>query len=362
MKNIIIFCGGVSAEHEISIKSARNIIAVIDRNKFNPILVIISRSGTWYLQDNLAILNEINECNEPFAYGEICSLIRKSDSTLLITFNSIQIKVDAAFPVLHGPMGEDGTLQGMFEIMNLPYVGSGVLSSAIGMDKDIFKKILLAANIPVVPSICLHDRLDYVKYHAASKILNSDILFIKPCIMGSSIGIQKVHSAETYNTAVIQAFKYSTKILVEKFIPCRELECSVLGNLEPKASCIGEIRTNHEFYSYEAKYIDPNGADLIIPADLIQENSKKIQDLAIRSYLAIECKGFARVDFFLSNHDEIFVNEINTIPGFTSISMYPKLWEASGISYVALIDNLINLAFESHKKKLQICLIPDIYK
>jgi len=360
MKNIAIFCGGVSAEHEISIRSARNIIKAIDKQEFNPILVIISRSGTWYLQTDIELLEQITECSEPFKYGELCTIMRKAEGACLVTLKGQELNVEAAFPVLHGPMGEDGTLQGLFEMMNIAYVGSGVLASAIGMDKDFMKRVWIQANVPVVPSICLHDKTDYVDYNSVSQTLDSTVLFIKPCVMGSSVGINKVSAPQDYDSAVAEAFKYSSKVLIEKFVPCREIECAVLGNKNPKSSCLGEIKPNHEFYSYEAKYIDPNGADLIIPANLDHNTAEKIRDIAAKAFTALDCKGLARVDFFVSADNQIFVNELNTLPGFTSISMYPKLWEASGISYSALITRLISLAFELQQEKQQICLTPNI--
>lgn len=361
MKNILIFCGGMSAEHEISIISARNVIKAIDKSLFNPLIVIISRSGTWYAMDDSSLLEKIEKCEEPFNYGKICTLIRKMNETYLISLNSSDlIKIDAAFPLIHGPMGEDGTLQGMLEVMNLPYVGSGVLSSALGMDKIYQKKIFESENIPIVPYISLSSQEELIDYETASLRLDSKKLFIKPAIMGSSVGVHKVTSQEEYKLAIEQAFKYSFKILIEKFIPCREVECAVLGNKTPKSSPIGEIKPTHEFYSYEAKYLDPNGAELIIPAVLQEETAHKIKHLAIEAYKSLECLGLARVDFFISENEEIYINEVNTIPGFTSISMYPKLWEYAGINYSSLITQLLNFAFEIHLEKQKICLSPDI--
>lgn len=359
MLNVVVFCGGVSAEHEISLRSAKNIIQAIDKTKFKPVLVIISRAGTWYLQNNLTILDQITECSESFNYGESCTLIRQNQQTFLLDTHGKKTLVNVAFPILHGPMGEDGTLQGLLEVMNLAYVGCGVLASVLGMDKDSMKKILLSAGLPVVPSVTLLNNSDHLTYDIISKSLNSKTLFVKPAMMGSSVGVSKVTSAEQYLPAVQQAFKYSTKVLVEKFVPCREIECAILGNNNPQASCLGEIRPLHDFYSYEAKYLDPNGAELIIPADLDADTAYKMRNLAIKTFIALECQGLSRVDFFLSDKNEIFVNEINTMPGFTSISMYPKLWEASGIGYSELISELINLALEAHQVKQQICLTPD---
>jgi D-alanine-D-alanine ligase len=345
MKVVAVFCGGVSAEHEVSIRSARNIVVAMDQNQFTPLVITISRNGTWYVLSSITDLNEFNECKDPFYYGVACTLMRQQNETFI-----------------HGPMGEDGTLQGMFEFMNLPYVGSGVLSSALGMDKAHLKTVFLNANIPVVPGICLHDKHNYLSYEQVMQQLNSNIVFVKPAIMGSSVGVSKVYSAQTYDAAIQQAFRYSPKVLVEKFIPCREIECSVLGNRNPQASCTGEIKPNHDFYSYEAKYVDPNGADLIIPANLPQDINNKIRQLALAAYIALECKGLARVDFFLSHENEIFVNEVNTLPGFTAISMYPKLWEASNIAYADLISKLLELALEQYAEKQLICLIPEVFE
>ena len=361
MKNIVVFCGGVSAEHEVSLRSACNIIAALDKTQFTPILVTISRTGTWYIHSDVTVLEHITECCEPFFYGEIGTMLRVQNETFLISQHGLNLKVDAAFPIIHGPMGEDGTLQGLFEIMDLAYVGSGVLSSAVGMDKDVLKRILESVGLPVVPFLCLSNPADYISYDASSRLLDSKILFIKPAVMGSSVGVSKITSAEEYALAVNHAFKYSTKVLVETFIACRELECAVLGNQAPQASCVGEIKSHHDFYSYEAKYIDPNGAEIIIPANLDPKLAGQVAALSIKAYQAIECKGLARVDFFLSHHGEVFINEINTLPGFTAISMYPKLWEASGINYSDLITTLIDLAFAAQIDKQQICLLPDLF-
>jgi len=358
MKNLLVICGGKSAEHEVSIRSARNIISALDQQAYKPILVTVSRSGSWYLSDSAELPESITECDDAAFPGELATLLRQPDSTLLITTTGKTHRVDIAFPLIHGPMGEDGTLQGLLEMMEVPYVGSGVLASAIGMDKDVLKRILANANIPIVPFIAPSSFQQAPSFAQACEHLNSSILFVKPSIMGSSVGIYKVKTAAEYDLAVSQAFKFCHKILIEKYIPGREVECSVLGNLNPQASCVGEIRPNHEFYSYEAKYIDPNGADLIIPADFNTMMTNKIRDLAIQTFQAIECKGFARVDFFVTE-DTVYVNELNSIPGFTSISMYPKMWEASGLSYSALISQLLVLAMEEFALKQQLHFRPE---
>jgi len=361
MKNALIIFGGRSAEHEVSIRSARNVIDALDKELYNPILVVISRLGLWYFLEGENIPENMTEVNDQLSNAEICTLMRRPLDTVIMTNSGKMLKIDIAFPVLHGPMGEDGTIQGMFEMMLVPYVGPGVLSSAIGMDKDVMKELLALRKVPVVPLVVLglDDAVPSFKDMCAR--LNSDVLFVKPSVMGSAVGVSKVNTEAGFQDAVQQAFKYSFKILIEKAITGREVECSVLGNKDPKASCIGEIRPNHEFYNYEAKYLDPNGADIIIPAqNFSSEIVEKVRDLAIKTFKAAECKGMARVDFFVSDKDEIYVNELNTIPGFTSISMYPKMWEASGITYTALITKLLELAEEEFAEKQNLRLVPDL--
>lgn len=360
MKNILILCGGKSAEHEISLKSARNIVAAMDKASFLPILVVVSRQGCWHVVNESAFFNQATLFDEMLLSGEICTLMRLPEQTILMTISGKQLSIDAAFPLVHGPMGEDGTLQGLLEMMSIPYVGSGVLSSAIGMDKDILKQLLAKNNIPVGPFITITDKNQIPTYEEVSQRLNSNILFIKPSVMGSSVGISKVNNKDQYQAAVEQAFLYSFKVLVEKNIPGREVECAILGNLDPMASCVGEIVPHHEFYSYEAKYLDPNGAELIIPAKLPATLAEEVRRLAVLAFKAIECKGFARVDFFISPDNTIYVNELNTIPGFTAISMYPKMWEASGLGYTMLISKLIELAYEEFAAKSAIHLCPDV--
>lgn len=374
MKNVLIFCGGMSAEHEISIVSSRGVIREIDRSKFNPILVTVSRSGTWYFQNEISIIDTMTSCEDVPNSKNIATLIRfNQEAFLMIVGEDYKlIKVDIAFPLIHGPIGEDGSLQGMFEVMNLPYVGSNVTSSALCMDKDFMKKILIHSGIPVTPFITYsrsryndthYDQ--YFSYEAVSLKLNSKILFIKPSIMGSSIGISKVKCAEDYYNAIEIAFMYSDKILIEKFVEGHEIECAVLGNhdasVKPIASCVGEIKHNsnkHEFYSYEAKYFDEDGAELIMPANIAPDLSDNIRDMALKAYTSIGCNGLARVDFFVTDDNEIYVNELNTLPGFTPISMYPKLWNLSGINYTELITRLIECGFDVYNEKQKLSLKP----
>jgi D-alanine-D-alanine ligase len=265
-------------------------------------------------------------------------------------------ELDVIFPVLHGSFGEDGTLQGLFELNGIAYVGAGVLGSSVGMDKALFKDVMIANQIPVVPSILIHGNeikdmsavLDRVEEFGEFPV------FVKPANMGSSVGVHKCRDVEEAATAILDAARYDRRILVEKGINAREIELSVLGNHQPKASVVGEIKPTAEFYSYEAKYHD-DSSELIIPADLTSDQSRMLAEFAVSAYTAIDCAGMARVDFLVDKDSgEIFLNELNTIPGFTPISMYPKLWEASGLTYSELIDELIRLALERKTERDQL--------
>lgn len=262
-------------------------------------------------------------------------------------------RVDVAFPVLHGPFGEDGTVQGMLKLANIPFVGAGVLGSAVGMDKDVMKRLLRDAGIPVGRFIvCRKSSASGLTFQKVEQELGKPV-FVKPVNLGSSVGISKVWTAEEFDRAAHLAFQFDQKIIVEEFIEGREIECSVLGNDRPVASLPGEVIPTHDFYSYEAKYIDEHGAGLEIPAKLPEETVKKVQEMAVKTFTVLGCEGMARVDFFVHG-DRVMVNEINTIPGFTRISMYPKLWEASGIPYPELIHRLINLALERFNEEQQL--------
>lgn len=289
--------------------------------------------------------------------GENLALVPGKQEEQLVQLSGQQTpgSLDVVFPILHGPFGEDGTVQGLLKLANIPFVGAGVLGSAVGMDKDVMKRLLRDAGIPIARFIVLNKySADEVAFDDAREQLGRP-LFIKPANLGSSVGIHKVRDREEFDRAVRDAFKYDNKVLIEECIIGREIECSVLGNDQPVASVLGEILPSHEFYSYEAKYLDENGAVLEIPAKLPPEISERIRQTAIKTFSVLCCEGMARVDFFLRNGEEIIVNEINTIPGFTRISMYPKLWEASGLPYGELIDRLIGLAIEKfgREKKLE---------
>jgi len=307
-----VLFGGKSAEHEVSIRSAENVIKALDKNKYEIIPIKIEKDGN-------------------FDFKEIK-------------------KVDVVFPILHGPYGEDGSMQGFLKLMNVPFVGAGVLGSAVGMDKDVMKRLLTEAGIKNAKCVVLRgdERMTFQKI---KKTLGMPV-FVKPANLGSSVGVSKVKNEKDWNEAVKLAFKYDNKVLVEEMVVGRELECAVLGNDKPIASAVGEVVLNAEFYSYDAKYIDEDGAVIEIPAkNLNKKDIQKVQDIALRSYKALNCEGMGRVDVFLKKNGDVYVNEINTIPGFTSISMYPKLWEISGIPKVKLLDKLIGFAIERHKKE-----------
>lgn len=351
--NIGILFGGKSAEHEVSLQSAKNVFEAIDKEKYNPILIGIDKTGKWLLNDSSKfLLNadnpkliKLNQASDsvalvPQSNGKISNLTREENN----------ISIDVVFPILHGPFGEDGTVQGLLKLANIPFVGASVLGSAVAMDKDVMKRLLRDASIPIGKFIVFKSDDQILDYKNIKEKLGAPF-FIKPANMGSSVGVSKIHKQSEYLEAIKNAFDYDTKIIIEEYIKGREFECSVLGNDNPIASLPGEIISNHEFYSYEAKYIDENGAILDIPAKISNEITKKIQELAIKTFQTLSCEGLGRVDFFLKDNGEIIVSEINTIPGFTKISMYPKLWEASGVSYTKLIDRLIQLAIERFNKE-----------
>ncbi len=342
-----ILFGGKSAEHEISIRSARNIIAAINRDKYELILTGIDREGRWLSPESSERMLDFKNDSYPGPEDLTSLAVVPGNSKIKLISLEEQIylnQIDVIFPVLHGSFGEDGTIQGLLRLMNLPFVGSGVLGSAVGMDKVVMKKLLKAEGIPIsdFEVIYSHER-EHVNFEYIKERLGLP-LFIKPASLGSSVGVHKVFNPGEFEAAMADAFQFDNKVLVEEFIEGREIECAVLGNEYPKASVPGEIVTNYDFYSYKAKYIDENGAVLEIPAKMDSLTREKIMDIAVRSFKAGCCEGMARVDFFLKKDGSVIVNELNTIPGFTSISMYPKLWQASGIEYGDLIERLINLA------------------
>ena len=346
-----VLFGGRSGEHEVSLASAASVIRGLDPDKYEPVPIGITKDGHWLVGEGAAkMLPDI------LKGGRRVMLTADPTEAALVPLDrgAGAQRFDVMFPVMHGTFGEDGTIQGMLELAGLPYVGAGVLGSAIAMDKDVAKRLCKDAGIPVVPWVTVH-RWQWEKEPAAVKAEIEEKftypVFVKPATLGSSVGMNKVHSAEELASAVNFAAEYSMKILVEKAVIAREIEVSVLGNHEPQASVPGEIVPHREFYDYTAKYLE-DGTRLLIPADLKPAQAKKVQTMAIEAFRTLELCGMARVDFFLEKTGgKILFNEANTIPGFTSISMYPKLWEASGIGFRELIDKLIELALEMHREK-----------
>ncbi|WP_047980966.1 D-alanine--D-alanine ligase [Ornithinibacillus contaminans] len=348
----IIF-GGKSAEHEVSLQSAKNIVDAIDKDNYDVVLVGIDKEGKWHLNDQSSYLLHaenpkliaLNKSEDNIA------IVPGSANNQLIHAENAGVleQLDVVFPIVHGTLGEDGSLQGMLRLANLPFVGPNVLGSAVCMDKDIAKRLLNAAGINVAKGITVKRvNLPNISFEKASEYLGTP-MFIKPANQGSSVGVSKVTTKEEFDAAVESAFQYDHKIVIEENIVGREIECAVLGNDEPIASVPGEVLPNTDFYSYESKYIDEKGADLAIPADLTDAQIKLVQEAAIEAFKTLECEGLARVDFFLTEDNQLYVNEVNTLPGFTKISMYPKLWEISGVPYSELISRLIDLAIERHQ-------------
>lgn len=350
-----ILFGGKSAEHEVSLQSALNVIEALDKNKYDVIPIGINKDGKWLLNNTSSyLLNsnnpkliKLNKSNKEvviYAQG-------KGALTSVGNYNNqkIQEKVDVVFPVLHGPFGEDGSIQGLLKLAGVPYVGAGVLGSAVSMDKDVAKRLLKEAGIPICKFLILKAN-EKMSFKEVIKTLGLPI-FIKPANLGSSVGIHKVKNEKDWKSALKNAFQYDSKIILEQQIKGREIECSVLGNEKPIASLPGEVIVNSEFYSYEAKYIDEDGATVQVPAKLPKATIKKIREMAVKTFKVLNCEGMGRVDFFVKKNGDIFVSEINTIPGFTNISMYPKLWEASGLPLSKLLDKLVDLAIERFKRE-----------
>jgi D-alanine-D-alanine ligase len=409
-----ILFGGKSAEHEVSLQSAKNVFDAIDKTKYEPLLIGINKNGRWLVpapethalvQAPRALQAPVPETHAPEAFApktqapvsetqatealasethapvqaasralqapvsetqSLCFILNADDPRqIALNESGVEVsltpgsnglipntghRIDVVFPILHGPFGEDGTVQGLLKLAGLPFVGSSVLASAVGMDKDVMKRLLRGVGLPIGGFRALTMCEPVPAYDDLVGELGTP-LFVKPANMGSSVGVSKVHNKAEYKAAVTEAFQYDTKLIIEEYIKGRELECAVLGNEEPIASLPGEVRSSHEFYSYDAKYLDENGAALDIPAQLPEDTTRAVQSLALQTFKTLCAQGLARVDFFLKSDGTLLINEINTMPGFTRISMYPKLWEVSGISYTELIDRLIGLAFSRFEKE-----------
>jgi D-alanine-D-alanine ligase len=354
-----VLFGGVSAEHDISILSARSVLAALDTDLFEPIPIGISRAGEWRLQSVERLLNAKGEPHGVKLDGSgteitVLSQLCRGPRAVAATANPLAA-LDVIFPVLHGPMGEDGSMQGLLELAGIPYVGAGVLGSAVGMDKDVMKRLLRDAGVPIPRFQCVrhHDyRRDPLRTLAQVGSLGLP-LFVKPANLGSSVGVSRVTTRAQLSAAMELAFSYDLKVLVEEAIVGREIECAVLGDDEPVASIAGEITVRHRdgFYSYDAKYLDGDATELLIPAPIPAETTREVQRLSLATFRALECSGLARVDFFLRPNGTLLVNEINTLPGFTAVSMYPKLWSASGVSPRELTTRLVDLALERFARR-----------
>lgn len=351
IKTAIIF-GGKSAEHEVSLKSANNVFNSVDKTKFIPLLLGVNKLGQWYYNEQYTSDNVNLLGNDYFAGATpvYLSAAEKSVNIIDKKENKVLADFDIAFPIIHGTFGEDGTLQGILKSLNIPFVGPDILGSSIAMDKDVTKRLLKAVGIPVANSYTLYKHLpNEYSFQEIVSCLGLPV-FVKPANAGSSVGVSKVTNEIEYRAALTTAFRFDNKILVEEAVIGKELECGVLGNEEPQASVVGEIVATETFYSYDAKYIHSDGAVLQVPARIETHISDEIRHLAVKACKAIGCEGMARVDFLLSSKNKLVLNEINTLPGFTEISMYPKMWEATGFTEIELITMLINLAIQRHER------------
>ena len=349
----IIF-GGKSGEHEVSLQSARSIHEALDKTRYAPVLLGVDKQGVWHMGSDASLILNASNPKLIALDGRAPAVVPQDDpggAALALRDREtgrVLGHVDVFFPIIHGTFGEDGSLQGLLRLLDVPYVGAGVLGSAVGMDKDVMKRLLRDAGIPVARFVTLRS----AEGDLAAAVAHLGLpLFVKPANLGSSVGITRVTRVEDLRAAVDHALRFDHKVVIEEAVVGREIEVAVLGNDRPAPSICGEIVPQHEFYSYEAKYIDDAGALLRIPAPLDGPTSERIRALAVRAYQVLECEGMGRVDFFLRPDGEALVNEINTLPGFTRVSMYPKLWEATGIAYPALLDRLIELARERHVRE-----------
>jgi D-alanine-D-alanine ligase len=342
--------GGRSVEHEVSISSAASILRNLDPSRYEVWLLGVGHDGRWRLGEPGASLESALERGEP-----VLLPATPADNALRAAGSASEgVRLDVLFPIVHGRGGEDGALQGLLELAGIAYVGSGVLGSALQMDKEVAKRLLAAGGLPVVPSCAIRsDELLRDPRAVVARVVRelAGPLFVKPANSGSSVGIQKVKEPGALGRALAEASRYDTKLLVEKALDAREIEVAVLGNEEPEASLPGEIRPRREFYDYEAKYVDES-TELVVPAPLDRDETERVRDLALRAYRTLEGSGLGRVDFFLERSSGAFyVNEVNSLPGFTEVSMYPRLWEATGLPYPQLLDRLIELALERHRAR-----------
>jgi D-alanine-D-alanine ligase len=335
-RRVAVIAGGRSSEHSISIASARSVLAALDPERYETSTIEIGSDGRWALGGGAQ--GELSADNvDPPSDTETLPVVADSSPARVLG------RVDVVLPILHGPFGEDGTVQGLLELAGVPYVGAGVVGSALCMDKDLFKAVLRDRGIPVAKNVTLRNG-DAPEHPFRYPV------FVKPARLGSSVGISKVHAEDELEPAIALARRHDDKVLIEEFVSGTEVECGVLGNRQPIASAVGEIVAQGEWYDFSAKY-DKGGMDLIVPARIPEDAAERVQEIAVESFIATECEGMARIDFFVRPDGEVVVNEINTIPGFTETSVYTKLFEASGIPYPELLDRLIDLALERHERR-----------
>lgn len=348
-KKVAILYGGRSVEHGVSVNSAKNIFEYIDKEQFEPLAIGISKSGQWFLTKTV---------DKDIEQGQALGLILDPDKAgFIILSNSDRIKADIIFPVLHGTDGEDGSIQGLIKALNIPMVGTGVLGSAISMNKIVAKRLLKDAGIPVTKFIAFHYRdQKKIKFEAIEKQVGLPFI-VKSASLGSSVGVTKVSKKSDFKKALNEAFRYDHEVIIEEFVTGREIECAILGNTPAEASNPGEIviSKEYEFYTFDAKYVDSTAVDIKVPAELSKVDSKKIREVSLQAYQTLHCEDFSRVDLFLTKKGKVYVNEINTIPGFTNSSMFPMMWKERGISFTNLITKLTNLAYERYNanKRLQ---------
>lgn len=333
-RTILLLFGGESAEHEVSIRSASNVFDALDKSKYDISLCYIDRDGTWWHTNEVVERSAMDPQLHP-VLGEGKLVNSAGEGT----------RPDVILPVLHGQNGEDGSVQGLAQLLHVPIVGCEVLGSAICMDKDIAKRLLMQANVPVADYL-VHRLGQPAPQYSDVQAKLGDVLFVKPANQGSSVGVSRVENAEEFDAAITEALKHDHKVIIERAISGRELECAVLGNEKPEASVVGEILPEETFYSYDAKYAADTLTKTSTDIELPEGVSDRIREMAVEAYVALECRGLARVDFFLADDGTIYINEINTLPGFTNISMYPQLWQETGLGYPQLLDRLVELALE----------------
>jgi D-alanine-D-alanine ligase len=347
-KKVAILYGGRSVEHGVSVNSARNIFEYIDKERFEPLPMGITRNGQWYLTSN--VTRDIEQ-------GKALGLILDAQSPgFMLLSSGDRMKADIIFPVLHGTDGEDGSIQGMIKAMDIPMVGTGVLGSSVSMNKIVAKQLLKVAGLPVTKFLAFHySQQADISFTEVKKNLGLPFM-VKSASLGSSVGVSKVKDEKSFNQAIKEAFRYDDALLIEEFITGREIECAILGNHPPQASYPGEIviSKKYEFYTFDAKYVDPEAVQINVPASLNAKTAEKIREVCIKAYQALYCEDFARVDLFVTEEGRIFINEINTIPGFTNSSMYPMMWNERGVNFTDLISKLLDLAEERYNRSKRI--------